>query len=192
MRDLAMASIPAVQASDDLQKKDEPTASDVLLSMYDGEPIQSPLNGTHATAGDSSITSPAEEVPAAAPARDTSQNLDDSDADHEAQRPIRVLERRRHTQSAVPTGIRGLQALALQLLLKREENEFVVRQKEVELQHRRLDHEERRMALEERKVALDEERLKMEAQHHNATIQILNGMSNKLEELEKKIARFQK
>ncbi|KAH6923514.1 hypothetical protein HPB50_002136 [Hyalomma asiaticum] len=40
---------------------------------------------------------------------------------------------------------------------KREENEFLVRQKEIELQHRRLGQEERRMELEERKVALDEE-----------------------------------
>lgn len=43
------------------------------------------------------------------------------------------------------------------------------------------------MALEERKLALDEERLKMEAQRHNATTDILHGMSNKLEELEKKL-----
>ncbi|KAL1427014.1 hypothetical protein MTO96_017762 [Rhipicephalus appendiculatus] len=83
--------------------------------------------------------------------------------------------------------IRGLQALGFQLLQKKGDQDFVLRQKEIELQHRRLDHEERRMALEERKVALDEERLRMEAERQNATIETLNRMNNRLEELEKKI-----
>ncbi|XP_075725648.1 uncharacterized protein LOC142767568 isoform X4 [Rhipicephalus microplus] len=70
------------------------------------------------------------------------ETIEDSDADqgtqgpnaaHDAQGPLRAPERQRYRQSAVPIGIRGLQALGQQLLLKREENEFLLRQKEIEL-----------------------------------------------------------
>ncbi|KAL1466022.1 hypothetical protein MTO96_042999 [Rhipicephalus appendiculatus] len=135
---------------------DERKASDLLLSIYDDNHSQSPTDRRDTTAGDSSTTSPAEEVPAAAP------------------------------------GIRCLQALGFQLLQKKGDQDFVLHQKEIELQHRRLDHEERRMALEERKVALDEERLRMEAERQNATIETLNRMNNRLEELEIKVSWLHK
>ncbi|KAL3229900.1 hypothetical protein MRX96_023522 [Rhipicephalus microplus] len=139
-------------------------ATDLLLAICEDDLSEPPHRGD-GTAGDRTTTSPAGEVPAAvpgvpaaAPAQDTLQakTIEDSDPDqdaqganaaHHAEGPLRAPERRRYRQSAVPTGIRGLQALGLQLLLKMEENEFLLRQKDIELEHRRLDHEEHRMTL---------------------------------------------
>ncbi|KAL3179550.1 hypothetical protein MRX96_037934 [Rhipicephalus microplus] len=154
IRDAAMASLPAVRASDDGQKNDEATATNILLAIYEDDLSEPPHKGD-GTAGDRTTTSLAGEVPAAAPI------------------------------------IRGLQVLGRQLLLKREENEFLLRQKEMELEHRRLDLEERRTTLAQRKLTLEEERLKMEAQRQNST-QILQEMSNKLDQLEKKLLAYTK
>ncbi|XP_075725646.1 uncharacterized protein LOC142767568 isoform X3 [Rhipicephalus microplus] len=129
---------------------DEAKATHLLLAIHEDDLSEPPHRGDR-TAGDSTTTSPAGEVPAAAPsvpaaapAQDTLQaeTIEDSDADqgtqgpnaaHDAQGPLRAPERQRYRQSAVPIGIRGLQALGQQLLLKREENEFLLRQKEIEL-----------------------------------------------------------
>ncbi|KAH8035924.1 hypothetical protein HPB51_011566 [Rhipicephalus microplus] len=178
----------------------------MLLAIYEDELSQPPHRGD-GTAGDRTTTSPAGEVPAAAPgvsaaapAQDTLKTdiIEDSDADQDAQGgnaardaqgPLRAPEWRRHRQSAVPTGIRGLQAIGLALLLKREENDFLLRQKEMELEHRRLDFEERHTTIAERKLTLKEERLKMEAQRQNST-EILQEISNKLDQLEKKLLAY--
>ncbi|KAL3187897.1 hypothetical protein MRX96_000514 [Rhipicephalus microplus] len=122
IRDAAMASLPAVRASDDGQKNDEATATNMLLAIYEDELSQPPYRDRgDGTAGDRTTTSPAGEVPAAAPgvpaaapAQDTleTDTIEDSDADqeaqggnaaHDAQGPLRARERRRCRQSAVPT-----------------------------------------------------------------------------------------
>ncbi|XP_075723606.1 uncharacterized protein LOC142765794 [Rhipicephalus microplus] len=122
IRDAAMASLPTVRASDDGQKNDEATATNMLLEIYEDELSHPPHRGD-GTAGDRTTTSPAGEVPAAAPgvpaaapAQDTleTETIEDSDADqdsqggnaaHDAQGPLLAPERRRYRQSAVPTGI---------------------------------------------------------------------------------------
>ncbi|KAL3190743.1 hypothetical protein MRX96_019008 [Rhipicephalus microplus] len=60
---------------------------------------------------------------------DADHDAQEPNADHDAQGPLRVPERQKYPHSAVLTGIRGLRALGLQHLLKREDNEFLVRQK---------------------------------------------------------------
>ncbi|KAL3188984.1 hypothetical protein MRX96_003131 [Rhipicephalus microplus] len=68
IRDAAMASLPAVRASDDGQKNDEATATNMLLAIYEDELSQPPYRDRgDGTAGDRTTTSPAGEVPAAAP-----------------------------------------------------------------------------------------------------------------------------
>lgn len=56
-------------------------------------------------------------------------------------------------------GIRGLQFLGMELLTRREENEFEIKMKELENEKKRLQQEDVRLALEERKVRLQEDTL---------------------------------
>ncbi|KAL3217425.1 hypothetical protein MRX96_050996, partial [Rhipicephalus microplus] len=64
----------------------EATATNMLLAIYEDDLSEPPHRGD-GTAGDRTTTSPAGEVPAAAPAQDTleTETLEDSDADQDAQ-----------------------------------------------------------------------------------------------------------
>lgn len=82
--------------------------------------------------------------------------------------------------------------MGLELLLRREENEFVLRQSEIELQNRRLEHEERQLALDERKVALEEGRQQLEARHHLETTLLLESIKGMLEQQKEIIVNLSK
>ncbi|XP_075749937.1 uncharacterized protein LOC142814665 [Rhipicephalus microplus] len=90
----------------------------MLLAIYEDDLSEPPHRGD-GTAGDRTTTSPAGEVPAAAPAQDTleTDTIEDSDADqdaqggnaaHDAQGPLRAPERQRYRQSAVSTGTQAM------------------------------------------------------------------------------------
>lgn len=89
-------------------------------------------------------------------------------------------------------GIRALQAMGLQLLTAREENEFILCQNELELQKRKLEHDEKRLALEERKLALEEGRLKLHKQQNKENAQMMSSIRSMLEEQGKQISSLLK
>ncbi|XP_077551942.1 uncharacterized protein LOC144166275 [Haemaphysalis longicornis] len=161
-RDGVTAAIAPLQAPNDEHMLDEPSPSQLLLSMYDSEVTQSSAAEVHERArlsptGHGSFTSrPVQDVPATA------------------------------------SRIRALQAMGLQLLTAREENEFILRQKEVELQKRRLEHDEKRLAFDEIKLALEEARLKLHEQQVKENAQMMSTIKSMLEEQGKQISSLHK
>ncbi|XP_049518780.1 uncharacterized protein LOC125943483 [Dermacentor silvarum] len=160
----------SVNVSDGGETKEEGCVSGLLLSIYDNnndiadEPsLDGPCSPQEATPGnEGSLTRPSQQVSAAnSSPLDTThgeQATEESEVVEQARGPVNPQKRRRQVRD-VQRGIRGLQSMGLELLTRREENDFILRQKEIELQHRKLDNDERRLALEEKKVFLFEERL---------------------------------
>lgn len=163
------ASKPSATARQRLAQEISDAATASLNVSDDGETNDEPsLDGPCCTQeatprNEGSLTRPSQQVSAANPSPlDTThgeQATEESEVDEQARGPVPPQKRQRQVR-AVQTGIRGLQGMGLELLTRREENDFILRQKEIELQHRRLDNDEKHLALEEKKVFLFEETAK--------------------------------